>query len=291
MGHSSTRGYVFVLLAAILWGTLGIFFRSLYDDFGLSGLTIPFLRAVLTGAILLTWVALTQPRLLRIPRRAIPFFIAYGFCAVAAFYFTYTNAVIQTSVTTAVVLLYTAPAFVTLMAWRAWREPLNARKVLALVLAFAGCAFVARAYDLSQLRLNAVGILLGLGAGFTYALYTIFSKFALAEFESLTALVYALLIGALFLAPFQSFDAFAPLAQRPAVWLSLLGLVLGPTIGSYVFYNIGLKHVPASNASLVATIEPVIASALAFILLGERVEVLQILGGVMVIGGAVVSRQ
>ncbi len=284
----SARGYVFVVVAASVWGTLGLFFRALHDGYGLSALTIAFGRASVAGVILVAALAATRRRWLRVPMRALIFFAAYGFFGVAAFYVAYTQAIIQTSVTTAVMLLYTAPAFVTLIAWRVWCEPLTARKLVALALAFGGCALVARAYDPAQLRLNGVGVLFGLGAGLMYALYTIFSKFALARYSLGTALAYALGFGVLFLAPLQTRDAFAPLTREPGAWVLLLGLALGPTLGSLLLYTAGLRFVPASDASLVATIEPVVASALAFLILGERLEPLQILGGAMVLGGAVV---
>jgi len=290
MRHSSTRGYILVVLAAMLWGTLGLFFRTLHDVYGISALTISFLRAGIAFAMLIIALAIARPALLRIPLRSLAFFAIYGFLGVAAFYFLYVHAVIETTVTTAVVLLYTAPAFVTLMAWRAWGEPLNARKLIALALAFFGAALVVRAYDPAQLSLNVIGIALGLVAGFTYALYTIISKFALARYSSWTALTYALMFGSLFLAPLQTSAGFAPLLQQPTAWILLLGLAIGPTLGSLALYNAGLQRVPASNASLVATIEPVVASALAFIFLGERLEVWQVIGGAMVIGGASLSQ-
>jgi len=183
--------------------------------------------------------------------------------------------------------LYTAPAFVTLIAWRVWREALDARKLGALALAFGGCALVARAYDSTQLSLNIVGVAFGLGAGFAYALFTIFSKVVVKQYSPWTALTYELLFGALFLAPLQTGDAFAPLAQHPQTWIFLLALVFGPTLGAIWFFTAGLRSVPASNASILATIEPVIASVLAFTVLGEHLDPLQMLGGVMVIGGAV----
>ena len=287
MREPSTRGYLLVVAAAGLWGTLGLIFRALHDDFGLSALTIAFLRAGIAFTLLVIVLSIVRPRLLKVTPRALPFFAVYGFCGVTAFYFSYTQAVIQTTVTTAVVLLYTAPAFVTLIAWRVWREPLDARKIVALALAFIGCALVARAYDPAQLSLNLIGLGFGLAAGFTYALYTVFSKSALERFSLWTALVYALLFGALFLVPLQTLDGFAPLVQTPGVWIFLLALALGPTLGSLALYNAGLLRVPASNASVVATIEPVVASALAFIFLGERLEFLQMVGGAMVIAGAV----
>ncbi len=282
----SFKGYLFVALAASLWGSLGIFFRILHDNFGLSALSVAFLRASIAAVVLLVAIAITGRELLRIPLRAIAFFVAFGFCGVAAFYLFYTQAVIETNVTTAVVLLYTAPAFVSLIAWRAWKEPLTTRKLFAIALAFIGCALIARAYDVASLRLNALGLAFGLGAGFTYALYTVFSKFALAQYSSLTTLAYALSFGALFLAPLQSFDAFSPLVEKPQSLIFLIALVLGPTLGAYMLYNAGLQRVPASNASLIATLEPVVASALAFLFLAERLEWLQIVGGLLVGAGA-----
>ncbi|MBI4787994.1 MAG: EamA family transporter [Chloroflexi bacterium] len=281
------RGYFLVALAACLWGTLGLFFRILHDSFQLSSLTIAFLRAGIAAALLCTVLALTRREMLRISRRAVAFYLVYGFVGVAAFYFLYVQAVVQTSVTTGVVLLYTAPAFVTLIAWRVWRESLTPRKLGALALAFAGCALVARAYDPAQLRLNWLGLAFGLGAGFTYALYTVFTKFVLARHSLWTALAYALLFGAVFLAPLQNGERLARVATQPLAWALLLGLAVGPTLGSLTLYNAGLRLVPASNASLVATLEPVVGSALAFLVLGERLEGLQLVGGVMVIGGAI----
>jgi drug/metabolite transporter (DMT)-like permease len=161
------------------------------------------------------------------------------------------------------------------------------RKLLVIGLAFAGCALVVRAYDLTQLGLNAVGILFGLGAGFTYALFTMFSKAGMKQFSTWTLMTYELFFGALFLLPFQNVHDLAIVIQQPGAWIFLLGLVLGPTLGAITAFNLGVREVPASNASVVATIEPVMASLLAFVLLGERLEVWQLLGGAMVIAGAV----
>ncbi len=285
-GRKSARGYALVALAACLWATLGLFFRVLHDDFQLSSLTIAFLRAGIAAVILFAGMLILRRDLLTISRRALVFYAAYGLAGIAAFYYLYVQAVVQTSVTTGVVLLYTAPVFVTLMAWRAFREPMTKGKVTALVLAFVGCALVARAYDPTLLRFSAPGLALGLGAGVTYALYTILSKFILARHSQWTALTYALIFGTLFLAPLQLADSSAPATIPPAAWLVLLGLAVGPTLGALTLYNAGLQLVPASNASLVATLEPVVASGLAFLFLGERMEWLQLLGGGMVIAGS-----
>lgn len=275
-----------VAAAAGLWGTLGLLFKILHDEYGIAVLTLAFLRAGGAFVILFTALALLRPSLLRVNRNSLVFFAIYGLCGVSAFYVSYIQAVVLTSVTTGVVLLYTAPAFVTVLAWRIWHESLGARKLAALGLAFSGCALVARAYDPTQLSVNLIGLGFGIAAGFTYALYTIFSKSALERHASWTALAYALFFGALFLLPLQSWDSFAPLRQ-PGAWIFVVALAAGPTLGSLALYNAGLRRVPASNASVVATIEPVVASVLAFLVLGERLELLQLIGGALAVAGAV----
>lgn len=287
MKPSIPRGYVYVIMAACLWSTIGLLMRTLHDGYGLGALTLAFLRAGVAAAIALAALAIFQRDQLRLTRRALSQLALYGLIGVALFYWTYTNAIIQTSVTMAVVLLYTAPAFVTLIAWRVWREPLTGPKGIALVSAFVGCALVARAYDLTQLSGNWIGIFFGLGAGLTYALFTVFSKQVGKQFAPFTALTFELFFGAVFLAFAQTPNDFAPLSAHPDAWIFLLALVFGPTLGSIWFFTAGLRSVPASNASILATIEPVIASALAFVFLGERLEPLQLIGGAMVIGGAI----
>jgi drug/metabolite transporter (DMT)-like permease len=191
-------------------------------------------------------------------------------------------------------LLYTAPAFVTLFAWRLWNEPITSRKIIAVALAFGGCALVAKAYDPTQLSLNFVGVLVGAAAGIAYALFTLFTKLSAGSPSPWTSVTYSLVFGALCLLPLQfvavpefSGEGITPLFQNPSAWIFLLGLCLGPTLGSYALYNAALRRVPASNASLVATIEPVVASVAGFVIFGQRLEPLQILGGVIIIFAAV----
>lgn len=287
MTRPTIGGYFWVVLAALLWSTIGLFMRTLHDHYGFSALTLAFLRAGISCAISASLLLVWRRDLLRLRRTSLAWLMLYGIVGVGVFYFVYTQAILVTNVTTAVVLLYTAPAFVTLMARRVWGEPLATRKLLAIGLAFAGCALVARAYDLTQLRLNGVGLLFGLGAGFTYALFTMFSKAGMKQFSTWTLTTYELLFGALFLLLFQNIHDLAIVIQQPTAWVFLLGLVLGPTLGAITAFNLGVREVPASNASIVATIEPVMASLLAFVVLGERLEGWQMLGGAMVIAGAV----
>ncbi|HID87703.1 MAG TPA: EamA family transporter [Anaerolineae bacterium] len=284
---STWHGYPLVVGAALLWGTLGILFKHIIGTYGLSPLTLAFFRAALAFLGLLAGLGLFHRSLLRLDRRNIPFFALFGLVSVAGLYLCYAYAVHLTTVATAVVLLYTAPAFVTLIAWRAWGEPLTRRKGVSLLLTFVGCVLVARAYDPDQLRLNLPGLIFGLGSGLTYALYTVFGRQALRMHSPWTAVTYALGFGAAFLLPFQSPQALRFALQTPSLWWLLAAVALGPTVGAYILYTTGLRHVQASAASIVATLEPVTAVALSFLLLGERFAPPQALGGLMIIAGVV----
>jgi DME family drug/metabolite transporter len=286
-------GYLLVAGAAAMWGTIGIFFTLLHNYFRLSALSIGFWRASVAAAIAIAALAVFRPALLHASRRALVLYAGFGIFGIGLFYIFNTEAVILTNVATAAVLIYTGPAFVTLFAWRRWHEAITGRKILALVLAFAGCALVAKAYNPSQLQLNLAGVLLGVMAGLAYALFALFSKSSSAE-PPWTTVAYSLIFGALFLLPLQfirvpgmSGEGDGTLFQNGAAWVLLLGLCLGPTLGSYALYNAAMSRVPASNASVVATIEPVVASFLGFIVFGQVLEPLQIGGAAMVLGAAI----
>lgn len=286
-------GYGFILGAASMWGTIGIFFTILHFEFGMSALSIGFLRAGFALLFLVIVLMLFKRDALRLPRHLFIPYLLFGLFGVAFFYVLNTQAVILTNVATASVLLYTAPVYVTLIAWRLWGEPLTWRKIGAVAAAFLGCALVARAYDPGALQLNGIGVLVAAASGFTYALFTIFSKYFSTRASPWTTVTYSLVFGTLFLLPLQFIHVpglgepgYEVLMNEPLAWLALLGLCLGPTLGSYALYNAGLRTVPAGVASVIATIEPVVAGIAGFIILGQVLEPLQIVGAVIIICAA-----
>jgi DME family drug/metabolite transporter len=294
------RGVILVLTAATLWGTLGTFYTWAADTFGMSPLTIVFWRAALAALVLGLVLGVVRPLLgggwamLRVRRRDWPIFLTFGLLGVTAFYLLYIYAVVLVGVAVSVVLLYTAPAFVAVMSWRWLGERFGPRKVAALGLTLAGCVLVARAYDPALLSLNLVGILCGLGSAFTYALYSILGKVSLRRgypIATMSFYVYAtgaagLLVVAMF-APNPGGDAGAAqlvsMGADPAAWALLLMLALFQTIGALYAYTAGLRHLEAGTASILATFEPVVASVLAFFVVGERLEWPQIVGGGLVL--------
>jgi len=281
------RGYGLALAAAALWATLGLFYQGL-AAYGLPSLTIVFFRAAIAAMVLFLALGWQRRGSLRLERRDWFLFVAFGLIGVAAFYVVYIYAISLTGMGMAAVLMYTAPAWVMLLSAIFFKERLGRPKAAALLLACGGCALVSRAYDLTSVRLNLVGILAGLGAGLTYGLYTLFSRVAQRRCTAWTTLAYALGLGALFMLPLQSPADLTHALTTPALLFWLLALGLVPTVGGGLAFNAALRLVPASNASIVATLEPAIATLLGWVFFDERLDVLQLLGAGLILAAVVI---
>ncbi len=280
------RGYLLVGTATFFWGTTGIFFKTLAANYHLGSFTIAFLRAALVSLYGFILLKVLTPSSLRLRREDLPFLALLGLVGVAMFHSLVVSATLLTTVAMAWVLHYTAPAIVTLISWWFLGERLTHLKALVLVVTFVGCLLVVRAYEPEQIRLNALGIACGLGAGVCYALYTLFSKRALERYAPLAVITYAFGFGALFLALTQ-FSTWAEVVSYPlAAWTLLLALATVTLMG-YFMYAQGMKYLPATVASIVTTLEPGVATVLAFFILGETLTVAQWIGGGLIVGGVI----
>jgi drug/metabolite transporter, DME family len=277
-------GYFLVMAAAAFWATLGIFYKTLINDHQLTPLTIVFWRASIAAVALFLFLGFRKKGGLVVKKRDVLFFLAFGLIGVAAFFIVYINAISLVGMGVAAVLMYTAPIWVTLLSALFMRESIDRRKWIALFLAVAGSGLVGRVYDLEGVRVNFAGLLAGIGAGLGYGSYILFSKSAARRhYNPWTTLAYALGIGALFLLPMQTTADFTRVLTTPPILVWLLAIGLLPTIGGGLAFNAALHSVPASNASIVATLEPAIASILGWAIFAEHFDSYQMIGGVLII--------
>jgi DME family drug/metabolite transporter len=286
--RGSRRGPALVAAAAVLWGSLGIAGRVAFAA-GVQPLEAAFYRAAMAFAVLLGLTARTQPWGLRVRAADLPLFAVYGSVSVAAFFFVYLYAIRETSVATAAMLLYTAPAFVVLLSALVFKERLTARRGVAVVTACAGCALVVGAGPQS-LRVSLPGALAGLAAGLTYALYSIFGKIALSRYPPAPTLTYALGCGALVLGTAALLTGQVTVAHPPRAWAALVYLAVAATAAPQWLYLAGLRELQAGRASLIATLEPAVAALLGTVVLGERLQALQVVGGVLILSAVWASR-
>ena len=121
--------------------------------------------------------------------------------------------------------------------------------------------------------------------------YTIFSKVAVRRYSPWTTLAYGVALGGLFMLPFQSATDLARAVAAPSTALVVLGLGLVPTIAAGAAFNLGLQRVPASNASIVATLEPALAGLMGWLFLGERMEPVQMVGAALILVAVVILQR
>jgi drug/metabolite transporter (DMT)-like permease len=263
--------------------------KHILENYAPTPLTVAFWRDFLTFILMFAALASFRRDLLRVARRDFAPLIGMGVIGVGVFHALWVYAVDLIGVAPAHVFNYTAPAFTVLFSWLLWREPLTRRKLGALLLTFAGCALVAEVYDVSQFRLNWVGILVGLGTGVTWATYGIFGKLSLDRYSSWTLVTYAFGLSALTILLPQPLRTLSfPWSQPAHVWFWLWMLALVPTVVGFCLYTWGLRYLSASAAIITASVEPFLATVLAFIVFGDVLTPWQMLGGLLTVGGVVI---
>jgi DME family drug/metabolite transporter len=291
---STTRGYSMLLIGTALWSSSAVFIAFLTQRFKLPPMVLAFCRDVIVGLSLMITLAITSPSLLRTSRKNMPFLCLYGLI-LACFNTIFTRSVAINGAAVATVLTYSSPAFTAVAGRFLWHERVDARKIIALVLSCAGCVLVSGAYKPDAWHGNYVGIVLGLTSGLIFAGYNVLGKTAIRKgMNSWTVMLYIFSFASFFLLLLQRpgtlFWLSHPLTTNPNGlretlygWGTLILLSLGPTIGGYGLYTASLAHLPAVTANLVVTLEPAMTATQAFLFLGERLTLLQLIGSGLII--------
>jgi drug/metabolite transporter (DMT)-like permease len=278
------KGYIFVIMTALLWGAGGVLGRYTLAQ-GVDPLHFSTLRAIICAVAFFVTLLITNKGLPLPKKKDLPFFAAYGLIGVSIFNVLFFYAIKLTSVAVAFVLLYTAPIFVVILSFLFLGERLTKVKGLALFLTFVGCILVVKAYDLENFSLSLLGVVTGLGAGLAYGLYTIFGKWATKEYRPWATAFYAFGFGALFIGLYQLAVGFDMSHYSLKAWFLILVMSIVCTYLPYGLFTMALSLLEASRVSIVVTMVPVVATATAWIFLGETVELIQLLGGISVVCG------
>ena len=274
---------VLVLAAGGMWGCMGLLVRPL-NEIGLVTMDICFLRGFVTFVVMLAGLLILDREALKIRLKDIWCFIGTGALSVSFFNFCYFKTITLTSLSVAAVLLYTAPAFVMVMSFFLFKESMTKRKVLALLVAFAGCILVS-GLGTDGGSLNTGGILVGLGAGFGYALYSIFGRYALQRgYGSLTITFYTFLFATITTVFFVDvFSIINIVGTHPRIGIYGTFMILFVTLFPYLCYTKGLSGMENGTASVIASIEPVVATVLGILVYKENLTVANVSGMLLVL--------
>jgi drug/metabolite transporter (DMT)-like permease len=285
-------GYAMVMTAATLWAVNGTVSKVILTT-GLSSLRLAQVRS--TGAFLLIALALAavRPETLRLRRGELPYFILFGVGGLALVQWFYFLAIHRLEIGIALLIQYLAPVLVALWARYVLHEQVRRRIWVALALALTGLALVVNIW--SGLSLNAAGVAASLGAAGSYALYILMAEHRIGERDPISLVCIGFLFASILwavLRPWWSFPGHVVgedvslhghlSSVHLPVWSLMAWMILLGTIVPFALLVASLRYISATRAGIVAMVEPVAGTIVAWAWLGES------LAGVQLVGAAIV---
>jgi drug/metabolite transporter (DMT)-like permease len=282
MKRSEIYGYLYILIGATLWGVSSVVAKFLFN-IGLSPAELVLIRLTLATLTLLLILFFFDRKKIIVSLKELPYFFILGFVGVVGAQFTYYYTISKIHVGPAILLQYIQPIWVSIYAFLFQREPLSKGKIASLLLAVLGCYFVVGGYQFDLLQLNKVGIVSGVASSLFFTFYALYGEKGLKKYNPWTLILYGFGFGALFYWIIISPMKFVTGGYSLKMWIAFLYIAIFSTLIPFGFYFKGVERVRATRASITATWEPVVAGFVAYIVLGEVLYPLQVLGGIGVI--------
>lgn len=274
---------IYIILAGVLWGTSGIFVKYL-SPYGVTSLQMTFIRGLVAVICMGIFVLLTDVHTLKTNLKELVLFAGSGF----SFFMTascYYQSMRLTSVSTSVVLMYTAPIFVMIYSIIFFNEKLSKKKLIAVTGMLIGCCLVSGI--IGGLKFELVGIIFGFLSGIAYAAYNIFTKIEMKNGinpvkANFYCFLFSVIVGFIAAKPFGIIDC---IRQNPTVVITLsVGVGFFTCILPYFLYTMALREIPAGTASTLGILEPMSATILSIIVLGEKLSLYSLIGIVLILG-------
>ena len=288
MNNIKNIGPILIIIAACFWGSMGIFVRKL-SEYGFSPIQIVSIRITL-AALAFSAIQLFKSRSgFKILPRDIPLFLGLGFGSILFFTVCYFTAITIMPLSTAAILLYTSPIWIVLMSAIFFREKMNCRKLVALALAFAGCVLVS---GISGEGITLKGLLIGLGSGIGYGLYSILGTVALRRYSPYTVTTYTFLLAAIgswfICGPANMLSKFSAAGNSTSLIPFCFLTALITAVIPFLFYTLGLRTVEASKAGILATFEPMVATIVGITCFSEALTLHSGIGIALILAAAIV---
>jgi len=292
----SAQGYTAALVSAVFLSTTSIFIRYLVTNFDMPPLVLAFWRNVFVVATLLPVMLVASPRLLRVDRAHLPFLALFGLM-LAGFNGLWAISVANNGAAVATVMVYCSVAYTAVLGWKFLGESMGWMKIAAIALCMGGCALISGALQAATWQVNLLGVVAGLLTGLCYTAYSLMGRVTSERgISPWTTLLYIFAFAGSFLFLINMTGGSVPgSAERFAdlFWLGdsvrgwtvmiLLGAI--PTVGGYGFYNVSLTLLDASIANIIVSLEPAFTAVFAFLVLGEILTPVQVLGSALLLSG------
>ncbi len=283
-----TKGVILAITGAFMWGIMGIFVRELSAK-GFSGFDISFLRCLLAGAAFFVFKAVTDREVLRVDPWGLVICFLYGISSYAVGFVCYNVSVERIPVAVATVLMFMSPVWVAILSVLIFRERLRMQTVIIILICVLGAAMVSDVFHSSGQKMDLIGIVCGIVNGLGVALQLLIPRFFAKRLKRDTMLVYGFLGAALGLAFLTDFSVIREnlfSADGAAVLRDLLCLGILCTMVANVSFVKSALYIHATTASILSALEVVVGAAVGLLVFHESMNLLQVVGAFVVVGGS-----
>lgn len=278
-----------VIAAGTLWGFMG-FFRRTLDTMGLSASNCIAVRCIVAAILFAITMLIADRKAFKIKLRDAWCFVGCGIVSLLVFGLCYFKAMDYMSLSNAAILLYTAPCFVIIISAVLFKEKITPKKIAAMLMAFAGCCLVSGIGTGDEI--SAIGLALGLCSGLCYALYSIFSRFAINRgYSAFTINFYSCLLAGIGATAVGGTDFIPLISLTPSNLLFAVATGLVTCFLPYLLYTYGLIGIENGKASIMASIEPVVATLCGVFIYNEGLTVMSTVGILLVLSAIVLLKE
>ena len=278
-----------VIAAGTLWGFMG-FFRRTLDTMGLSASNCIAVRCIVAAILFAITMLIADRKAFKIKLRDAWCFVGCGIVSLLVFGLCYFKAMDYMSLSNAAILLYTAPCFVIIISAVLFKEKITPKKIAAMLMAFAGCCLVSGIGTGDEI--SAIGLALGLCSGLCYALYSIFSRFAINRgYSAFTINFYSCLLAGIGATAVGGTDFIPLISLTPSILLFAVATGLVTCFLPYLLYTYGLIGIENGKASIMASIEPVVATLCGVFIYNEGLTVMSTVGILLVLSAIVLLKE
>lgn len=277
------KGLFYVLGAGLLWGaTLGLYGRFM-SALGFTAMQTTAVRMLVSALVFLFYGLFANKSIFKIALRDCWMFIGSGIVSIAAFCYFYFTSLAYAPLAVVSILLYTSPVFIMLFSALLFKERITRSKLVAMILALCGCMLVSGLME-GFGTVPLYGVVTGLLAGLTYSLYSIFARYALKKYGTLTINLYTFVFATLATLPaggaIKTLSMLTASAQPLAV--GLIGSLLC-SAAPFFLYTKGMETLDTGKAGILATTEPMVSALVSVVILKEPMSLWGALGIALVL--------
>ena len=282
------KGSLLAILGASLWGLMGVPVRALTEA-GLSGYDISFIRCLLAGCAFLVLRIFTKPEILKVSIKGLLISFMYGAIAYSVSFVSYNEAVSRVPVAVATVLMFMSPIWVSILGVLVFKEKVTKKQLISIVVCFIGAVLVSNILMVGEVKLDFIGLICGVINGFGVALQIMIPRYFSKDYDKETLLVYGFLGAALALVPFTEFHNIPLAFQNGRIGSVIIDMfVIGVlcTMVANVSFVLSSNYISTTTSGILSALEVVVSAIVGLIVFSEKLTVMQIVGAVVVIVGA-----